>query len=143
MRAAFNPAALAGILAVLAIGRAGAAHAEENRSLVEAVMSRAVLERGAFLACARHDNDADAIGALTRGWKADIADTVALLRQSGYAQDYIGTIAARFDLDTAVPTFADRSATAKFCAMLGDWKQRYALFFFAAPSVELKRSFQH
>ncbi len=118
-----------------------AANSAENRSLVESIMVRALLERGAFLACAQMDNDKEAIDA-TRGWNADLADTAKLLRESGYAEDYVGKLAGRFTLETGTPKFADPAALAKFCAMLGDWKTRYSQLLALFPSIEIKHD-QH
>ena len=119
-----------------------AANSAENRSLVESIMVRALLERGAFLACAQNDNEKEAIDALTRRWNADLADTAKLLRESGYAEDYVGRLAGRFTLETGTPKFADPVAPAKFCAMLGDWKTRYSQLLALFPSIEIKHD-QH
>jgi hypothetical protein len=128
----------AGMLATVLL-YAGATHAAEYRSMVEAVVSRAVLERGAMLACARKDKDRETTEALERGWKADIDDTSKLLRELGYAADYVDTFAGRFNIETATPRFTDDAAAQKFCAMLGDWRRHYFAFFFLAPHLEIKR----
>jgi hypothetical protein len=116
-----------------------AAHSAENRSMVESIMVRALLERGAFLVCAQKDNDKEAIDGLTRGWNADLADTAKLLRESGYPEDYVAKLAGRFSLETATPKVSDPAALTKFCAMLGDWKTRYLQLLALFPSIEIKR----
>jgi hypothetical protein len=132
---------LASAAAMLLVAGAGAETAD-HRLLVDSVVARAALERGAFLSCARRANDKESIEALMLGWRADLQDTAALLREAGFDQAYLGALAARFNLDVAAPTFADATAAAKFCHMLGDWKQHYFRLLFSAPALELKRRLQ-
>jgi hypothetical protein len=121
---------------------ATAAVAAADTSVVDAVMARSALERGAFLACARSSNDKESIEALTLGWNADLKDSAALLREKAYDEAYVGALATRFNLETAVPAFANVAGATKFCAMLGDWKQRYFSLLFSSPALELKRQLQ-
>ena len=131
---------LAGVFAALLATAAVAAPADT--STVDAIMARSALERGAFLACARGTNDKESIEALTLGWNADLKDSAKLLRENGYDDAYVGALATRFNLESAVPTFANVAAATKFCAMLGDWKQRYFSLLFSSPALELKRQIQ-
>ena len=127
------------VISVLAFAATAAAQQTENRRSVEAVLSRTLLERGAMVACAQNNKDKDAVDLLSSNWKKDIADTEKLLRESGYAEDYVRTLGGRYTLDTGVPKFSDIAAATKFCAMLGDWKTRYFQFHFLIPDIEIKR----
>ena len=109
-------------------------------AFLEAVLSRSLLERGAMLACAQKDNDKEAVDLLTLGWKKDVADTEKLLRESGYAEDFVRTLGGRYALDRAVPKFSDHATLTQFCAMFGNWKVRYFQFFFIVPDLEIKRA---
>jgi hypothetical protein len=129
---------LAGAIAALLPAFADAAPVE-SRMMVDSVMARAALERGAFLGCARSADDKESIEALTLGWNADLSDAAKLLRESGFDESYVGALATRFSLETAMPSFASVAAATKFCAMLGDWKQHYFSLLFSAPALELKQ----
>jgi hypothetical protein len=129
---------LAGVFAALLAAAAVAAAADTH--MVDSIMARSALERGAFLACARSTNDKESIEALTLGWNSDLKDSAKLLREKGYDETYVGALATRFNLETAVPTFV--AAATKFCAMLGDWKQHYFSLLFSSPALELKRQIQ-
>ena len=130
----------AGAVSVLLYFAAASAQAVERRDLVEAILSRALLERGAMLACAQKDNLKEDTDVLTLGWKKDLADAEKLLRELRYAEDYIRTLGTRFALDIGIPQFSDQAALARFCTMLGDWKKRYFQLMFTLPDVELKRA---
>jgi hypothetical protein len=130
----------AGVVAALLATTAVAAAADTH--MVDSIMARSALERGAFLACARSVNDKESIEALTLGWTADLKDSAKLLREKGYDEAYVGALATRFNLETAVPALANVAAATKFCAMLGDWKQRYFSLLFSSPALELKRQLQ-
>jgi hypothetical protein len=88
--------------------------------LAEEVLTRAVLERAAFAACAATSPDAaSAMETLRRGWQLDLADTTKLLAENGVPAETVRAIAARFDLDAATPRFATDAARSAFCAVVG------------------------
>ena len=126
----------AAILVVLS----GAAWSAENRDLSDGILSRAALERGAFLACAGRDGDKQMIEMLTRSWRMDLRDSAKILTQAGYNGDYVRTLDERFSLDKTMPKFADPAAAARYCAMLGDWRNRLYRLIYIVPQLELSRS---
>jgi len=130
----------AGAVSVLLYLAATSAQAVERRELVEAILSRALLERGAMLACAQMGNAKEETDVLSLGWKKDLADAEKLLRELGYAENYVRTLSNRFALDIGTPKFSDRVALTRFCTMLGDWKTRYFHLMLTLPDMELKRA---
>jgi hypothetical protein len=123
---------------VLLAGNA-AGQVAEKRSLVEAIMARAFMERGGFLSCATKDKYAEAIAFVKRIWKLDVEDMAKQLRESGYAADYVAALAARYDnLESATPKFTDQDSWEKFCTLVGDWKHRTNLLLFTVPALEYR-----
>ena len=123
---------------------AGAATAQPDKSnqsgIVEAILTRAVIERGAFLACARLDQSRETADMLVRGWKLDLADSTSLLRSFGYPDADIRALTDRFDIEKAAPKFADLAALGAYCGVLGDWRTRWAQLLIALPQTELRRA---
>jgi hypothetical protein len=116
------------------------AHAEPRaRDAVEGVLTRLTLERAAFRACALHEGDKEAAGALTRAWRLDLTESWDVLRKAGYSEDDVRAYIDRFDLDRATPAFATADAFATFCATVGDWRKRFALMLGVLPQIELRK----
>ena len=129
------PAIIAGIL----LAGAAAAQSENKRALVEDILLRAVLERGAFLACSRLDQSKQTAEQLVQGWQLDLADATALLRLMGYSDDEVRALTERFDIEKAAPKFADLASLGAYCEVLGDWRGRWARLDITLPQRELRR----
>lgn len=119
-----------------------AAQEKKGTQHVEAIMSRALLEKAAFAFCAQHRPSELPLEEVERVWKVELADVAKLLTDSGYDQAFISALPQRYDLKAAIPAFADRAAADRYCDMLGDWEQRYFIFQVAFPSLELRREAQ-
>jgi hypothetical protein len=128
-----------GIVAGALLAGAAAAQSESKRELVENILLRAVLERGAFLACSRFDQSKRTAEQLVEGWQLDLADSTALLRLMGYSDDEIRTLTDRFDIEKAAPKFADLASLGAYCEVLGDWRARWARLDIILPRKELRR----
>jgi hypothetical protein len=118
---------------------AAVAQPEDKRELVELILLRAVLERGAFLACSRLDQSKRTAEQLVEGWRLDLADSSTLLRAMGYSDDEIRTLTDRFDIEKAAPKFADLESLGAYCELLGDWRGRWARLQILLPQAELRR----
>jgi hypothetical protein len=121
---------------------AGAATAQpdpRNHRIVEQILTRAVLERGAFLACARLDTNKQTARLLVQGWQADFADASTLMRALGYTDDDIRAAADRFDVEKAAPHFADLVSLGAYCNVLGDWRARWMRLDIVLPQTELRK----
>jgi hypothetical protein len=120
----------------------GGAHAQSDttRSLVEQILTRAVLERGAFLACARLDTSKQTADLLVRGWQLDLSEAGTILRAVGYSDDEMQALEQRFDVEKASPKFADLAALGAYCGVLGDWRTRWARLQILIPKIELRRA---
>lgn len=129
------PAIIAGIL----LAGAAAAQSENKRALVEDILLRAVLERGAFLACSRLDQSKQTAEQLVQGWQLDLADATALLRLMGYSDDEVRALTERFDIEKAAPKFADLASLGAYCEVLGDWRARWARLDITLPQRDLRR----
>jgi hypothetical protein len=116
-----------------------AAQSDEQRRRAEQILIRAVLERGAFLACARLDQNNQTADTLIRGWQADISDSATLLRIMGYSDDEVRALADRFDVEKAAPKFADLTSLGAYCEVLGDWRTRWTRLQIVLPQTELRR----
>jgi hypothetical protein len=116
-----------------------AAQSESKRELIELILTRAVLERGAFLACSRLDQSKRTAEQLVEGWQLDLADSTALLRIMGYSDDEIRTLTDRFDIEKAAPKFANLASLGAYCEVLGDWRGRWARLQIMMPQAELRR----
>ena len=109
--------------------------------IVEAVMTRSLLERAAFHACAPLEpNPKESIELVVRTWRADIKDTAEFLLKAGYPKEYVGQLIARLDLQKATPRFPDRAALQAYCAILGDWFRRLSILQYSVPQFDLKRA---
>jgi hypothetical protein len=107
---------------------------------VEAILSEALLERGAFAACAEIAPDKqEAVEHVTASWRADLQDTADLLRGSGYDDGYVDALVARSDLSKATPRFADPAQLTAYCGTLGDWQERLADFKNIVPQESIGR----
>ncbi len=127
------------LLGALTFANHAAAEPIRAERAINSVMTRALLERAAFLACARLTKDEQAQALLVRGWKLDVDDAAKFLKQSGYPENFIDALAARMNLEKAVPKFAKTSELKDYCAQLGDWKERYQLLIISLPQLELSR----
>jgi hypothetical protein len=127
------------VVAVVLLAGAAAAQSESRRELVENVLLRAVLERGAFLACARLDQSKQTAEQLVQGWQVDLVDSAALLRLIGYSEDEVRALTDRFDIEKAAPKFADLASLGAYCEILGDWRGRWARLQIMMPQAELRR----
>jgi hypothetical protein len=136
-------AALRLIGAMLAVALlAGAATARPDprkHGIVEQILTRAVLERGAFLACARLDTSKQTANLLVRGWQADLEDASSLMRALGYTDDDIRAAADRFDIEKAAPHFANLASLGAYCNVLGDWRTRLMRLDIILPQAELRK----
>jgi len=112
------------------------------REEIEGVLTRSLLEVGAFRACATFAKEDQMVSDLTRLWPLDVADAMDVLRKAGYPEDYTSALAKRLNIENATPRIGDRSALEGFCKTLGDWTTRRAMFFNAIPRVELWRLFK-
>jgi hypothetical protein len=131
---------LAGILlaAILLTGTAQA-QPDKQRAQVEQILTHAVLERGAFLACSRLDTSKQTAQTLIKGWQLDLADAATLLRLMGYSDDEIRALSERYDIEKAAPKFADLASLGDYCKVLGDWRTRWARLQIILPQAELRR----
>jgi len=110
-------------------------------SIAEDVLTRAALERGASIACARGSPEADAaVETMQRGWRLDLADTAKLLAERGVPADTMQAIVSRFDLDAVTPRFASDAERKAFCAVVGDGWMRYQLLRHLIPQFEIRRT---
>src|SRR5262245_61587974 len=93
-------------LIVASIFPASAAPAQQRTPdvVVEAVLTRSLLERAAFHACAPlQPQPADSTELVARTWRLDMKDTADFLLKAGYPKDYVGQLTARLDLAKATP----------------------------------------
>jgi len=111
----------------------------KKHRIVEQILTRAVLERGAFLACARLDSNNRTARQLEQGWQADFDDASTLLRALGYSDDDIRVAADRFDVEKAAPHFADLASLGAYCNVLGDWRARWMRLDIVLPQAELRK----
>ncbi len=125
--------ALAATLALVA-GSANAA-GPGDRDFVDGLLSRLTLERAAFAACA----DPESRGWLESSWTRELAGAVELLRQNGFPADFVEAAPKRFALADATPVFASDEAKTRYCAVLGDWKRRWELFYVPSPEAEVRK----
>jgi hypothetical protein len=123
----------------LLAGAAAAQSSRNHRDLVDEILTRAVLERGAFLACARLDQSRETAQTLVRGWEVDLADAGTALRALGYTDADIRGLIERYNIEKAAPKFADLAALADYCMVLGDWRERWTRLRISIPKVELRR----
>jgi hypothetical protein len=129
--------------ALLCMTMAGPAAAQNlKRQAVEAILTRAVLERGAFLACAALDPSKKTAELLVRGWRNDLSDATTVLRAVGYSDDDIRALTDRLDIEKARPKFTDIMALGAYCDVLGDWRTRWARLIILMPQTELRRLFK-
>jgi hypothetical protein len=138
MRLLVSPLILAIVVGALLAG-AAAAQSENKRALVEDILLRAVLERGAFLACSRLDQSKQTAEQLVQGWQLDLTDSTALLRLMGYSDDEVRALTERFDIEKAAPKFADLDSLGAYCEVLGDWRGRWTRLDIMLPQKELRR----
>jgi hypothetical protein len=110
-----------------------------NHRIVEQILTRAVLERGAFLACARLDSNNRTARQLVQGWQADFDDASTLLKALGYSDDDVRVAADRFDIEKAAPHFADLVSLGAYCNVLGDWRARWMRLDIILPQTELRK----
>ena len=129
---------LAMLVGTLLAGTA-AAQSNDQRDLVDEILTRAVIERGAFLACARLDQNRQTADLLVRGWQHDLADAGTVLRAVGYTDVEIRALTERYDIEKAAPKFADLAALGAYCGVVGDWRTRWARLLIAIPKIELRR----
>ncbi|RUP08458.1 hypothetical protein [Hyphomicrobium sp.] len=127
------------LLGLTAFQISGFAETPAAKSPIDAVLSRALLERGAMIACAAVDDDADTIKFLKISWERDIAAVKEDLQKAGYDDSAIHMLVDHLDIDKATPRFADRAALTAYCSTLGDWKMRWQLFLVSVPQFELRR----
>jgi hypothetical protein len=128
---------------LLCMAMAGPAAAQNlKRQAVEAILTRAVIERGAFLACAALDPSKKTAELLVRGWRNDLSDATTVLRAVGYSDDDIRALTDRLDIEKARPKFADIMALGAYCEVLGDWRTRWARLIILMPQTELHRLFK-
>ncbi|WP_045834800.1 hypothetical protein [Hyphomicrobium sp. 99] len=133
-------AAAAAIIAAVASQTSAFAEPKVGRDYIDSLLTRALLERGAMIACAGIENDAKLIEVLITSWHKDAAGSAKLLREVGYPDDYIEALMARLDIEKATPKFPDRTALITYCNALGDWKLRWEMYMIAAPQFEIKRA---
>ena len=122
-----------------AIHASGFADPLAAKNPIDAVLSRSLLERGAMIACAALDDDADTIKFLKVSWERDITSVKEVLQKAGYDDSAIHTLVEHLDIEKATPRFADRAALTAYCSTLGDWKLRWQLFMVSVPQFELRR----
>ncbi len=109
--------------------------------IAEDVLTRAALERGASIACARGGPEADAaVETMQRGWRLDLADTAKMLGERGVPADVVQAIVSRFDLDAVTPRLASDAERKAFCAVVGDGWMRYQLLRHLIPQFEIRRT---
>ncbi len=111
---------------------ADSARSAVSHSRVEAVLSHAVRERAAFLACANRDGDTASADILASDWKRDFETLATLLRANGYSEDDLAALAVRFDLSKVGP-----GAAARACTLLGNWKQHWQRYGLTKPAYAL------
>ena len=111
-------------------------------SVAEDVLTRAALERGASVACARGSSpEADAaVETMQRGWRLDLADTAKMLAERGVPADTVQAIVSRFDLDAVTPRLASDAERKAFCTVVGDGWMRYQLLRHLIPQFEIRRT---
>jgi hypothetical protein len=136
-----RPLALLTVALLLCVGSARAEPPAPEA--VEAILSRALIERAAFRACASHEKDTETETMLTRSWRLDLAETWDVLRQAGYPEGDVRALVDRLDLDKMTPQFPTAEGLAAYCAALGDWKKRWALLMIVLPQLELRKLFKH
>lgn len=122
-----------------ALQTSGFAEPLAAKNPIDAVLSRALLERGAMIACAALDDDADTLKFLKISWERDIASVKEVLQKSGFDDSAIHTLVDHLDIEKATPRFADRAALSAYCSTLGDWKLRWELFMVSVPQFEIRR----
>jgi hypothetical protein len=132
---------LVGAMLAIALltGAATAQRDHRKHRAVEQILTRAALERGAFLACARLDTSKQTANLLVRGWQADFEDASSLMRALGYTDDDIRAAADRFDIEKAAPHFADLASLGAYCEVLGDWRARLMRLDIILPQTELRK----
>ncbi|MBS0267796.1 MAG: hypothetical protein JSS54_02330 [Proteobacteria bacterium] len=131
--------AVIALLGLTALQTSGFTEPLAAKHPIEAVLSRSLLERGAMIACATLDDNADTVKFLKVSWERDMASVKEVLLKSGYDDNAIHTLVDHLDIDKATPRFADRAALTAYCSTLGDWKMRWQLFMVSVPQFELRR----
>jgi hypothetical protein len=121
------------------LAASAASQTDKQRDQVEQILTRAVLERGAFLACARLDTNRQTAELLVKGWQLDLADAGTILRAIGFTDDDVRALRERYDIEKAAPKFADLASLGAYCDVLGDWRSRWARLTIILPQVELRR----
>ncbi len=139
MRRSSAVKAVIALSGLTALQTSGFAETPAAKNPIDAVLSRALLERGAMIACAAVDEDVDTIKFLKISWERDIAAVKEDLQKAGYDDGAIHTLVDHLDIDKATPRFADRAALTAYCSTLGDWKLRWQLFMVSMPQFELRR----
>lgn len=127
------------LLGVTAFQTSGSADPLAAKNPIDAVLSRSLVERGAMIACAALDDDADTIKFLKISWERDIAAVKEDLLKAGFDDSAIHTLVDHLDIEKATPRFADRAALTAYCSTLGDWKPRWQMFMVSMPQFELRR----
>ncbi|WP_441708460.1 hypothetical protein [Hyphomicrobium sp. 2TAF46] len=122
-----------------ALQTSGFAEPLAAKNPIDAVLSRSLVERGAMIACAALDDDADTIKFLKISWERDIAAVKEDLLKAGFDDSAIHTLVDHLDIEKATPRFADRPALTAYCSTLGDWKLRWQMFMVSMPQFELRR----
>jgi hypothetical protein len=110
-----------------------------TRAAVEDILTRAVLERGAFLACARLDTNRQTANTLVQGWQADLEEATALMRVLTYSDDDIRAVTERFNVEKAAPNFANLASLGAYCSVVGDWRTRWMRLKIILPQAEIRK----
>jgi hypothetical protein len=128
-------AALSGLM----LTGASAAPSDSKRAVVDEILTRAVIERGAMLACSHIDTTKETADLLIQGWRVDLEESTGVLRAAGYSDDEVRALTDRFDIEKAAPKFTDIKELGAYCNVLGDWRTRWARLSMTLPQVELRR----
>jgi hypothetical protein len=127
------------LIGALLADSATARPSARTRTAVENILTHAVLERGAFLACARLDTNKQTASLLIQGWQADLEEAASLMRALKYSDDDIRPVVARFDIEKAAPIFANLAALGAYCSVLGDWRTRWMQLNIMLPQTEIRK----
>jgi hypothetical protein len=131
---------IAAVLGGVCLAGSAAAQPDSKRETIDEILTRAVIERGALLACARLDQSRQTADLLVRSWHLDLSESAGVLRAAGYSDDDIRAMTERYDIEKAAPQFVDLPALAAYCGVLGDWRSRWARLLILLPQVELRRA---
>jgi hypothetical protein len=118
------------------------AQANLQHRAVEEILTRAVLERGAFLACSHLDTNRQTAELLIKGWHLDLTDSLTILGAVGYSDSELRALRDRFDIEKAAPKFADLTSLGAYCDVVGDWRTRWTRLLITLPQHELRRLFK-